>query len=81
MSKMICLRSTLGISEMLWLGQITITYGILLKQGYKSTYGIDKILNYRMFERKIRFSEDIINSSDLMEKKVLWIFLLTHYNI
>ena len=48
--------------------------GILLKQGYKSTYGIDKILNYRMFERKIRFSEDMINSNDLMEKKVLWIF-------
>lgn len=44
--------------------------GILRKQGYKTTYGIDKILNYRMFERKIRFSEDMINSRDLMERKV-----------
>lgn len=43
--------------------------GIVLKQGYKTTYGIDKIINYRMFERKIRFSEDMINSQDLMEKK------------
>ena len=50
--------------------------GILLKQGYKSTYGIDKILNYRMFERKIRFSEDMINSSDLMEKKSALDFLI-----
>lgn len=43
--------------------------GILLKQGYKTTHGIDKIINYRMFERKIRFSEDMINSHDMMEKK------------
>lgn len=50
--------------------------GILLKQGYKSTYGIDKILNYRMFERKIRFSEDMINSNDLMEKKSALDFLI-----
>lgn len=45
--------------------------GIVLKQGYKTTYGIDRIINYRMFERKIRFSEDMINSQDLMEKRVL----------
>lgn len=50
--------------------------GILLKQGYKTTYGIDKILNYRMFERKIRFSEDMINSNDLMEKKSALDFLI-----
>lgn len=37
---------------------------------------IDKILNYRMFERKIRFSEDMINSSDLMEKKSALDFLI-----
>lgn len=43
--------------------------GTILKQGYKTTYGIDKIINYRMFERKIRFSENMINSHDLMEKK------------
>ena len=50
--------------------------GILLKQGYKTTFGIDKILNYRMFERKIRFSEDMINSSDLLEKKSALDFLI-----
>lgn len=50
--------------------------GILLKQGYKTTYSIDKILNYRMFERKIRFSEDMINSNDLMEKKSALDFLI-----
>ena len=50
--------------------------GILRKQGYKTTYGIDKILNYRMFERKIRFSEDMINSRDLMEKKSALDFLI-----
>ena len=50
--------------------------GTLLKQGYKTTYGIDKILNYRMFERKIRFSEDMINSNDLMEKKSALDFLI-----
>lgn len=50
--------------------------GILLKQGYKTTFGIDKILNYRMFERKIRFSEDMINSNDLMEKKSALDFLI-----
>ena len=47
-----------------------------MKQGYKSTYGIDKILNYRMFERKIRFSEDMINSNELMEKKSALDFLI-----
>lgn len=50
--------------------------GVVLKQGYKTTYGIDKIINYRMFERKIRFSEDMINSRDLMEKKSALDFLI-----
>lgn len=50
--------------------------GIVLKQGYKTTYGIDRIINYRMFERKIRFSEDMINSNDLMEKKSALDFLI-----
>lgn len=50
--------------------------GILLKQGYKTTYGIDKIINYRMFERKIRFSEDMINSHDMMEKKSALDFII-----
>lgn len=50
--------------------------GRVLKQGYKTTYGIDKILDYRMFERKIRFSEDMINSDDLMEKKSALDFII-----
>lgn len=50
--------------------------GRILKQGYKTTYGIDKILNYRMFERKIQFSEDMINSNDLMEKKSALDFII-----
>lgn len=50
--------------------------GIVLKQGYKTTFGIDKIINFRMFERKVRFSEDMINSSDLMEKKSALDFLI-----
>lgn len=50
--------------------------GILLKQGYKTTYGIDKIINYRMFERKIRFSEDMINGHDMMEKKSALDFII-----
>lgn len=33
--------------------------GFLIKQGYKTTNRIDKIFNYAMFERKIRFSEEI----------------------
>lgn len=50
--------------------------GVVLKQGYKTTHGIDRIINYRMFERKIRFSEDMINSHDLMEKKSALDFLI-----
>lgn len=50
--------------------------GILIKQGYKTSYPIDKIINYRMFERKIQFSEDMINSKDLMEKKSALDFII-----
>lgn len=50
--------------------------GILIKQGYKTTFPIDKIINYRMFERKIQFSEDMINSKDLMEKKSALDFII-----
>ena len=50
--------------------------GRILRQGYKTTYGIDKIINYRMFERKIGFSEDMINSDDLMEKKSALDFII-----
>ncbi len=50
--------------------------GIILKQGYKTSFPIDKIINFRMFERKIRFSEDMINSNDMMEKKSALDFLV-----
>lgn len=50
--------------------------GIVIKQGYKTTFPIDKIINYRMFERKIQFSEDMINSKDLMEKKSALDFII-----
>lgn len=50
--------------------------GILIKQVYKSSFSIDKIINYRMFERKIQFSEDMINSKDLMEKKSALDFII-----
>ncbi len=50
--------------------------GIVIKQGYKTTFLIDKIIDYRMFERKIQFSEDMINSKDLMEKKSALDFII-----
>lgn len=50
--------------------------GVVIRQGYKTTFIIDKVLDYRMFERKIKFSEDMINSSDFMEKKSALDFLI-----
>ena len=50
--------------------------GIVIKLGYKTTFAIDKIINYRMFERKIQFSEDMISSKDLMEKKSALDFII-----
>lgn len=50
--------------------------GIVIKQGYKTTFPIDKIINYMMFVRKIQFSEDMINSKDLMEKKSALDFII-----
>lgn len=44
--------------------------GYLIKQGYKTTNRIDKIFNYVMFERKIRFSEEMITSNEILDKKV-----------
>lgn len=69
---------TIEVNERLKIFKLSyrLQNGILLKQGYKTTFGIDKILNYRMFERKIRFSEDMINSNDLMEKKSALDFLI-----
>ena len=44
--------------------------GKLVKEGYKTSAYIDKIINYDMCERKIRFSEEMISSKELLDKKV-----------
>lgn len=43
--------------------------GRLIQEGYKTSYYIDKILNYSMFERKIRYSEEMITSREYLDKK------------
>lgn len=43
--------------------------GKLIQEGYKTSYYIDKILNYSMFERKIRYSEEMITSREFLDKK------------
>lgn len=43
--------------------------GRLIQQGYKTSYHIDKIVNYSMFERKIRYSEEMIISREYLDKK------------
>jgi hypothetical protein len=44
--------------------------GKFIKEGYRTTVYIDKIVNYEMCERKIRFSEEMISSRELLDKKV-----------
>lgn len=43
--------------------------GRLILEEYKTSYYIDKILNYSMFERKIRYSEEMITSREYLDKK------------
>lgn len=43
--------------------------GRLVQEGYKTSYYVDKILNYSMFERKIRYSEEMITSREYLDKK------------
>lgn len=43
--------------------------GRLIREGYKTSYYIDKILNYSMFERKIRYAEEMITSREYLDKK------------
>lgn len=43
--------------------------GTLVKEGYKSSDRIEKVLNYDMCERKIQFSEEMISSQKLLDKK------------
>lgn len=55
------------------LGRFSIPYrlqnGRLVQEGYKTSHYIDKILNYPMFERKIRYSEEMITSREYLDKK------------
>lgn len=43
--------------------------GRLIQEGYKTSHYIDEILNYSMFERKIRYSEEMITSREYLDKK------------
>ncbi|MCL2408175.1 MAG: hypothetical protein FWC96_00960 [Oscillospiraceae bacterium] len=43
--------------------------GKFTKEGYKGTEKIDKIINYAMCERKIKFSEEMITSKEFLDKK------------
>ena len=50
--------------------------GQLIQEGYKTSYYIDKILNYSMFERKIRYSEEMITSREYLDKKCALDYLI-----
>ena len=43
--------------------------GRLIQEGYKTSFYIDKIINYSMFERKIRYAEEMITSREYLDKK------------
>lgn len=44
--------------------------GKLLSKGYRTTETIEKILNKKMFERKIAYSEEMIMSNETLDKKI-----------
>lgn len=44
--------------------------GKLIKEGYKTTFELGRIINYETFERKIKFSEEMISSKEFLDKKV-----------
>lgn len=46
-----------------------LSSGIVMGKGYKTTETIDVILDHRMFERKIAYSEEMIMSSEILDKK------------
>jgi len=64
-------RFTIAINERLRKFKIPykLQSGKLKSEGYKSTEKIQKIVNYEMCERKIRFSEEMIMSQDFLDKK------------
>jgi hypothetical protein len=55
-------------------GKFSLPYklsgGKVIRKGYKTTKTVDAILNLRMFEQKITYSEEMINSSEMLDKKV-----------
>ena len=53
-----------------------LSSGKVKGKGYKTTETVDVILDYRMFERKIAFSEQMIMSSDMLEKKCALDFIV-----
>lgn len=46
-----------------------LSSGKVIGKGYKTTENIEIILNQRMFERKIAFSEEMIMSCEILDKK------------
>lgn len=50
--------------------------GKIKNKGYKTTESIGKILNYRMFERKIQFAEENILGTEMLDKKVALDYLV-----
>lgn len=46
-----------------------LSAGIVIERNYKTTEIVTEILDYRMFERKIAYSEEMIMSNELLDKK------------
>lgn len=46
-----------------------LSSGRIIGKGYKTTESVDVILDYRMFERKIAYSEEMIMSNEMLDKK------------
>lgn len=53
-----------------------LSSGTIIGKGYKSTETIGVILNQRMFERKIAFLEQMIMSSDMLDKKCALVYMV-----
>ena len=46
-----------------------LSSGSVIGKGYKTTESIEVILDHRMFERKIAYSEEMIMSNEMLDKK------------
>lgn len=46
-----------------------LSSGLVIGKGYKTTEQIEVILDHRMFERKIAYSEEMIMSNEMLDKK------------